>query len=159
MLARHAAFLIATEGDVRLPPATPLESTLVDVFIPNSLNLFRINADLERSHFAQFWCNVTQFRINTCKTVSKQTTLTSFRINTYEKTRGWGAPPCGNPSLATRRSPLHSSPLFSNSCALFCTAKNSSLFFSINSALFTQKHRGWGYLSALRTLCPLRSLC
>jgi hypothetical protein len=30
------------------------------------------------------------FRINTCKSVSKQTTLTCFRINTYEKHRGEG---------------------------------------------------------------------
>ena len=30
------------------------------------------------------------FRINTCKSVSKQTTLTSFRINTCEKTGGGG---------------------------------------------------------------------
>ena len=30
------------------------------------------------------------FRINTCKSVSKQTTLTSFRINTYEKRGGGG---------------------------------------------------------------------
>src|SRR6266481_908804 len=30
------------------------------------------------------------FRINTCKTVSKQTTLTFFRMNTYEKHRGVG---------------------------------------------------------------------
>src|SRR5258707_3977300 len=29
-------------------------------------------------------------RINTCKSVSKQTTLTCFRINTYEKHRGVG---------------------------------------------------------------------
>jgi len=29
---------------------------------------------------------VTAFRINTSKSVSKQTTLTSFRMNTYEKT-------------------------------------------------------------------------
>jgi len=29
-------------------------------------------------------------RINTCKSVSKQTTLTSFRMNTYEKYRGGG---------------------------------------------------------------------
>ena len=32
----------------------------------------------------------TTFRINTCKSVSKQTTLTSFRINTYEKKGGGG---------------------------------------------------------------------
>ena len=30
------------------------------------------------------------FRINTCKTVSKQTTLTSFGMNTYGKTGGGG---------------------------------------------------------------------
>src|SRR5712664_1991223 len=30
------------------------------------------------------------FRINTCKSLSKQTTLTLFRINTYEKHRGRG---------------------------------------------------------------------
>jgi hypothetical protein len=30
------------------------------------------------------------FRINTCKSVTKQTTLTSFRMNTYEKTGGRG---------------------------------------------------------------------
>src|SRR5712664_1382018 len=33
---------------------------------------------------------LTTFRINTCKSVSKQTTLTSFRINTYEKRGGGG---------------------------------------------------------------------
>jgi hypothetical protein len=32
---------------------------------------------------------LTTFRINTCKSVSKQTTLTTFRMNTYEK-RGGG---------------------------------------------------------------------
>jgi hypothetical protein len=34
--------------------------------------------------------SLSTFRINTCKTVSKQTALTSFRINTYEKTGGGG---------------------------------------------------------------------
>jgi hypothetical protein len=33
---------------------------------------------------------VSTFRINTCKSVTKQTTLTSFRINTCEKPRGRG---------------------------------------------------------------------
>jgi hypothetical protein len=32
----------------------------------------------------------TLFRINTCKSVTKQTTLTSFTINTYEKQGGRG---------------------------------------------------------------------
>src|SRR5713226_8900535 len=41
---------------------------------------------------------LTTFRINTCKSVSKQRALTPFRINTYEKHReGKGFP------LATRR--------------------------------------------------------
>src|SRR5712692_6196151 len=37
------------------------------------------------SHFVQFWCIVSSFRMNTCKSVSKQRTLTTFRMNTYEK--------------------------------------------------------------------------
>jgi hypothetical protein len=108
MLARHAVLLTrnptkdfyperpsGSEGSLlnppihlRLPPATPLESTLVDVFILNSLNLFRINSNLERSHIAQFLCNVSPFRINTSKTASKQATLSTFRINIYEKQAG-----------------------------------------------------------------------
>ena len=39
-------------------------------------------------HPAQSWCNVSPFRINTCRTASKQRTSTPFRINTYEKTGG-----------------------------------------------------------------------
>src|SRR5258708_40008698 len=31
------------------------------------------------------------FRMSTCKSVSKQTTLSIFRMNTYGKHRGWGA--------------------------------------------------------------------
>ena len=37
---------------------------------------------------AQFLCNVSPFRMNTCKSVSKQRTLTAFRMNTYEKQGG-----------------------------------------------------------------------
>src|SRR5712692_8743336 len=33
---------------------------------------------------------VNPFRINTCESVSKQSTLSIFRINTYEKHRGRG---------------------------------------------------------------------
>src|SRR5712664_932779 len=35
---------------------------------------------------------LTTFRINTCKSVSKQTTITTFRINTYKKTGEGGTP-------------------------------------------------------------------
>ena len=34
---------------------------------------------------------VTTFRMNTCKSVSKQRTLTTFRMNTYAKPRGRGS--------------------------------------------------------------------
>jgi hypothetical protein len=47
---------------------------------------------------------LTPFRINTCKSVSKQTTLTSFRINTYEKHRG------GGPLSPTTHRPLPTLP-------------------------------------------------
>jgi|SRR6266850_3303479 len=45
-------------------------------------------------HFAQFWCNITPFRINTCELSRKyceQTTYRiakSFRCNTYKKQGG-----------------------------------------------------------------------
>jgi hypothetical protein len=47
------------------------------------------------------------FRINTCKSVSKQTTLIPFRMNTYEKQGGRGVPPSDqilpSPSIADHR--------------------------------------------------------
>src|SRR5260370_10663854 len=82
MLARHAVPLTTPKADVCLAAATLLESTLVEVFIRNSLNLFRMNTFCGSPRFAQFWCNLTPFRINTCKSVSKQTTLSPFRMNT-----------------------------------------------------------------------------
>jgi len=42
------------------------------------------------AYSAQFLCSISPFRINTCKSVSKQRTSTPFRMNTYEKTRGGG---------------------------------------------------------------------
>ncbi len=46
---------------------------------------FRISA-----HFARSWCHLSPFRINTSKSVSKQMTLSTFRMNTYEKQgEGW----------------------------------------------------------------------
>src|SRR2546425_2528860 len=97
MCPRHVVPL-PQAADVCLPSVypeqrrvTPLESTLVEVFILSTLNPFRINTCRAKPHFAQFWCNISPFRINTCKSVSKQTTLSTFRINTYEKTGGWGA--------------------------------------------------------------------
>src|SRR5260370_7675512 len=101
--------LLPQAADVCLPSVypeqgrvTPLESTLVEVFILSTLNPFRMNTCRAKPHFAQFWCNVSPFRINTCKSVSKQTTLSTFRINTYEKTGGWGtASGTRHPSVST----------------------------------------------------------
>src|SRR5260370_36772167 len=90
MLARHAVPLTTPKADVCLAAATLLESTLVEVFILNSLNLFRMNTFCGSPRFAQFWCNLSPFTINTCKSVSKQTTLSPFRMNTYKKHRGGG---------------------------------------------------------------------
>src|SRR5258708_4020334 len=95
MLARHVVPLPAA-AYVCLPSASLLESTLVEVFILNSLKAFGMNTCHGRTRFAQFWCNVTPFKINTYKSVSKQTTLTPFRMNTYEKTGGGG--PCDQAS-------------------------------------------------------------
>src|SRR5713101_2031190 len=108
MLTRHAVLLTAPTVDPRLAPvypgqrrATPLEPTLVEVFILNSLNLFRMNTFCWSPRFAQFWCNLNPFRINTCKSVSKQTTLSPFRMNTYKKHRGGGESPQTVNSLFT----------------------------------------------------------
>src|SRR5712664_2750294 len=49
--------------------------------------------------------DLTPFRINTCKSVSKQRTLTTFRMNTYQK-QGEG----GNHGGTDRAHPLHNRP-------------------------------------------------
>ena len=46
------------------------------------------------------------FRMNTCKSVSKQTTLSIFRMNTYEKTGGRGAPSSPNSAFYSLLSPF-----------------------------------------------------
>src|SRR2546425_5551638 len=74
--------------------------------------LFSISA-----HFARFWCHLSPFRINTSKSVSKQRTLSIFRINTYEK-QGDGGPVIVNQTLdeeclsRVRRSGGSEGPLF-----------------------------------------------
>jgi len=54
------------------------------------------------------------------------------------------------PVLATLHSPQYLSSFFSHACALFCAffafIKNSTPLFLIVSALFAQKHGGWGIL-------------
>src|SRR5712664_1092468 len=74
---------------------------------------------------------LTTFRINTCKSVSKQRTLTTSRINTYKKTGEGGSPNwgCTTPSLAL---PLANQPFLSPLC--FHIPTNC---FSCNPFLFT----------------------
>jgi hypothetical protein len=63
------------------------------------------------------------FRMNTCKSVSKQRTLTAFRINTCEK-RGEGGNPTPAPSFRRRMrhvAPL--SPVASVDCAYFLSPR------------------------------------
>src|SRR5712664_703632 len=66
---------------------------------------------------------LTTFRINTCKSVSKQTTLTTFRINTYKKT-GEGGP---SSALPTTHRPLPTLPVPSLDCAYFLSLLGCTL--------------------------------
>src|SRR2546425_4141780 len=70
MPARRAVLLTAQGSDPRLLPTILLESTLIgtlQVFILNNLKPFRMNKTTKSPHFAQFWCTVNPFKINTCK--------------------------------------------------------------------------------------------
>jgi len=58
--------------------------------MPSNAKPFNINTYNKRPFYA-ISSIISPFRINTYKTVSKQTTLTTFRINTYEK-QGEGGP-------------------------------------------------------------------
>ena len=84
-------------------------------------------------------------RINTRKNVTKQTTLTIFRINTYEKHRG--SAPYSSEALSPIPHPRSSIPslftLFRTLLHFLALTQNSTLFFSSNSALFAQNTRVW----------------
>ena len=69
--------------------------------------------DPRLSFLAQFLCNVSPFRINTYESVSKQTTLTTFRMNTYEKQAGWGRDPARSAVLLTPPRSFHLAELLS----------------------------------------------
>src|SRR5712692_921814 len=71
---------------------------------------------------------LTTFRINTCKSVSKQRTLTLLRINTYKKT-GEGGTPASRRYHARRM--LHVAPLSpvpSLDCAYFPSPRGCTLY-------------------------------
>src|SRR5216684_7808926 len=94
MLGHRAVLLTAPTAEPCLPSATPLEPTLMGM-LQVFINTYekRRRKGRKRARFAQSWCNISPFRINTSKSVSKQTTLPLFRMNTYEKTGGWGGSP------------------------------------------------------------------
>ena len=66
-------------------PRLPLQHPASSLGLPETAV-----ASVLTPHSAQFWCSISSFRINTCKSVSKQEALTPFRINTCEKQGGGG---------------------------------------------------------------------
>src|SRR6266852_9953486 len=74
-----------------------LQLSLVNCFRYRSrlalYSLFTIQNSSDLSPAMRNATPVSPFRMNTCKSVSKQRTLTTFRMNTYEK-RGEGGACC-----------------------------------------------------------------
>src|SRR5229473_8655392 len=119
MLARPAVLLTATTPEPRLPRSAP------------------------------FWCDASPFRINTTKSVSKQTTSTLFRMNTYGKHTGWGRGtilPSSNLSLVTRHwTQVLSFHILPHSFARFCIhAKFNPFLFKRFLTLCQEKTPGVG---------------
>jgi len=150
----------------RAPFPSPMQLLGIPVSVPDlALKAVLLTASTVGSRllrFAQFLCNVSPFRINTSKSVLRQTTLTPFRMNTYEKSAGGGCISSFLQSFA-RHVPRDSSPFASCSCALFCTLQKPTLLFSSNSALSRKNTRGWGapLLNALlnrRSPRPVKAL-
>src|SRR5258708_15652530 len=87
---------------------------------------------------------LSTFRMNTCKSVSKQKTLTPFRINTCEKPRGRGASPLRYPSSSRVRisPPNQLKPLLSPA-ARRSTASNhqSAPPLAVRAAATSLRHR------------------
>ncbi len=159
MRARHAVPLMIQGVDPRLPPATLLESTLtgtLQVFILNSLKPLRINTyenHAAKAHFAQFWRKVSPLNATlpgsrVCVANKGLAQYLSPLDATLMKNIGGG----GGSFFRLWRSPLAtghctqalSFHILAHSFALFCTRANSTLLFSIDSALFAKKHPGWG---------------
>jgi|SRR5260370_21351750 len=92
------------------------------------------------------------FRMNTCESVSKQRTLTTFRINTYEKPGGEGGPAFRVSSVQPPVSSLqnhvrHVAPLFpvaSVDCAYFPSPRGCTSLFRPHSPLATRLSRAPG---------------
>ena len=74
--------------DTRATSATPSRPLRLFTLVREGCVIISLHLCSRVSQFPLRSC--ISFRINTCKSVSKQTTLTSFRINTCEKTGGGG---------------------------------------------------------------------
>jgi hypothetical protein len=84
---------------------------------------------------------VITFRMNTCKNVTKQTTLSSFGMNTYARTGRGGTLRAPAYSAAQRyHLPLVTCPLFSSPCRFFVYSlrsfSHSHPLFSVVCSLF-----------------------
>src|ERR1700682_1175497 len=93
MKSAHQPVSLAVHG--RLSPQFPSDSRPSDFRKPpdRSLSVASVSpVECLPAHYPLLTNRppLTTFRINTCKSVSKQRTLTPFRMNTYEKHRGGG---------------------------------------------------------------------
>src|SRR5882762_3763828 len=71
--------------DHRTSPTAPVQDSTAN---QKAQRLFRLGTQVTRYLQAErvnWWVGLTTFRMNTCKSVSKQRTLTIFRMNTCEK--------------------------------------------------------------------------
>jgi hypothetical protein len=129
-------FRVYSESDPR-PLSSP--RNLCSLCVSALSFSFLSHSTFQRSNFPT--CersSYNPFRINTYKSVTKQTTLTLFRINTYEKHRGEGASTFQSSSPISYRL----SPLCSYSCALFCVHQKLNSFIFKRFRTLLPKHRG-----------------
>src|SRR6202030_348169 len=88
---------------------------------------------------------LTTFRINTCKSVTKQTTLTLFRMNTYAKPRG-------------REVPLQTSLVATQASAVTCTTWHLIAASAVRSPPLSQANARHGQATDFRGAFPIRPL-
>jgi hypothetical protein len=87
---------------------------------------------------------LSTFRMNTCKSVSKQRTLTPSRMNTYAKPRGRGARECSFVRLSTPAPRLSIVDSQLASVSPLSTAYTPNALPSPLSTAFTHSHQGVG---------------
>src|SRR5712692_6667876 len=150
--------------NLRSKPAPPnLWTCAQRASIDSAISTFRTLSKIcravtvSRSKFFRYRSSVAKrhaskpFRMNTCESVSKQRTLTTFRINTYEKPRGEGGP-AFRVSSVQPQPPVSSlqnhmrhvaplSPVASVDCAYFPSPRGCTTLFRPHSPLATRLSR------------------